>query len=217
MHPVIMKSAAFKIILLVLVLAMPVIVGGQDKERVLVVVEKVMGSVGFYDEYGSLINRLKIGELPHEMVFTPDRKTAFVTRNGSFRFTDRVEGGNSVSVIDLEEMTLSDDILLGNYRRPHGISYDEESRLLAVGVENPDKVLIIDPWNNTLVSEHDNHGKTPHMVTLSPGAKYLFMSNVQSSNLAIVRCPGICFLLTPYLTLTASVGQILMGMVGRNY
>jgi len=158
----------------------------QEKERVLVVVEKVRGSVGFYDDYGNLIKRLKIGELPHEMVFTPDRKTAFITNNGSFRYVDEVEGGSTVSMVNLVDMTLMEDIRLGDYRRPHGISYDADSRLLAVGVENPDKVLIINPWRNEIVSEYDNHGKTPHMITLSRGAKFAFVSNVQSSNLAII-------------------------------
>ena len=113
----------------------------KTKTRALVVVEKGSGSVGFYSEDGIRIKTVKIGTYPHEMVFSADRKRAFVTNNGSLRYLDEVEGGQTVSVIDLEKMEVIDEISLAPYRRPHGISLDLESGIMAVSVENPDKVL----------------------------------------------------------------------------
>jgi hypothetical protein len=65
----------------------------KTKTRVLVVVEKGTGSVGFYSENGVRINTVKIGEYPHEIVCSADNKFAYVTNNGSLRYTDEVEGG----------------------------------------------------------------------------------------------------------------------------
>ena len=168
-------------------LLLPALVFPQEKEHVLVVVEKVAGSVGFYSEQGSHLLSLPVGEFPHEMIFTPDRKRAYITNNGSLRYTDEVQGGNTVSVVNLEKMKLEKPLDLGRYHRPHAICYDEVSGLLAVGVENPDRLLILDPVKGEILADYDNQGKTPHMVTLSPGAEYAYISNVQSGNVAILN------------------------------
>lgn len=154
--------------------------------RVLVVVEKGLGSVGFYTEDGKRLSGAPVGEFPHEMVFSADRKLAYVTDNGSLRFTDDVEGGNTVSVIDLETRRKTKTIPLGRFRRPHGISLDAETGLLAVSVENPDRLLLIDPEKGEIVSDHEVGGTTPHMVTLAPGARRAYVMNAQSANVSVV-------------------------------
>lgn len=176
-----------RFIVLIIVLLISICAFPQEMKRMLVVVEKVAGSIGFYDENGNHIKSLSVGKLPHEIVITPDSKYAFVTINGSLRYVDDVEGGNTVQVINLEKMELEKPIQLGKFRRPHGIFYDQVSKLLAVTVENPGRLLIIDPEKRKIISDYDNYGKTPHMVSLSPGAEYAFISNTQSESLTILN------------------------------
>ena len=155
--------------------------------RVLAIVEKGLGSVGFYTEGGKRLSGTPVGKLPHEMVFSPDRRLAYVSDNGSLRFTDNVEGGDTVSVIDLEARKKLKTISLGRFRRPHGLSLDPETGLLAVSVENPDWLLIIDPEKGTIVRDYEVKATTPHMVTLAPGAKWAYVMNAESANLSAVN------------------------------
>lgn len=154
-----------------------------DNSRILIVVEKGFGSVGFYTSDGDHIKSVQVDSLPHELRLSPDRKYAYITNNGSLRFTDSVDGGKCISVINLKTLDYAEDIFLTPYRRPHAIDVDSITGYLAVGVENPDKVLLIDPVKRTIVKSFDSYGKKPHMVTISREAKWIYVSNVQSANM----------------------------------
>ncbi|NND06403.1 MAG: hypothetical protein HKN87_08480 [Saprospiraceae bacterium] len=157
----------------------------KNMQRVLVAVEKGTSSVGFYTPQGVRVKSLKVDTFPHEMVFYPNQQFAYVTNNGSLRYRDQVEGGHSISIIDLIKMEVIDEISVLPYKRPHGISLDPLTRMMAVSVENPDKVLLIDPKEKVIVKEFDNFGDTPHMIRLGPGALKLFVANVLSNDLII--------------------------------
>ncbi len=155
---------------------------GQKEQKLLAVVEKGASSIGFYTPEGERIAGIRLDTFPHEMRFSPDRKFAYVTNNGSLRYADSVEGGETISVINLENLAKEGNILLSPYRRPHGIEVDPATGYLAVTVENPDRVLLIDPVDGTIIKNFDNHGTTPHMVTISRGAEWIYVSNVESAN-----------------------------------
>lgn len=158
----------------------------SSRERVLVAVEKGTSSIGFYTEMGDRIHTVKVDTFPHEMAFSNDQRYAYVTNNGSLRYVDEVEGGKSVSIVDLQLMEIVGEIPLSPYQRPHGIWLDASSGIMAVSVENPDKILLIDPRKKKIINEFDNHGDTPHMVALSPGAKQIYVTNVLSDNLVVI-------------------------------
>ena len=158
----------------------------QEDARTLVMVEKGLDSVGFYTARGRRLAGAPVGHIPHEMVFSPDRKLAFVSDNGSFRYTDDVDGGNTVTVVDLTTRKRRSVIHLGSFRRPHGLSLDAETGLLAVTVENPDLLLLVDSAKGTIVRAYDVKGTTPHMVTLAPGAKWAYVMNAESGNVSAV-------------------------------
>lgn len=155
----------------------------DDSSRILAVVEKGISSVGFYTTDGNHIKTLKLDTFPHEMRLSPDRKYAYITNNGSLRYKDSVMGGETISVINLHSLEKEENISLHPFRRPHGIDIDTQTGYLAVGVENPDKVLLIDPIRKKILKTFDCYGKTPHMVTISKGAGWIYVSNVQSANL----------------------------------
>lgn len=151
--------------------------------KVLTIVEKGINSVGFYTEDGVHIKSLKLDTIPHEMRFSPDRKFAYITNTGTFRYYDDGNGGETISVINLQKMEKEPDISLYPYRRPHGIDIDPVTGYLAVGVEIPNQILLIDPLERKILKTFDNHGEFPHMVTISKGAKWIYASNISSSNL----------------------------------
>jgi DNA-binding beta-propeller fold protein YncE len=156
--------------------------------RGLVLVEKGTSSLGFYTAEGVHVKSIKLDTFPHEMRLSPDRRLAYITNNGSLRFTDDVLGGEVISVVDLTNLKKKEDIHLAPFRRPHGIDIDPETGYMAVTCENPDQVLLIDPENDRILRSFNTGGKTPHMVTISKGAKWLYVSNVESGNLVGIHC-----------------------------
>ena len=92
-----------------------------------VVGEKAAGSIGFYDAEFHRIGGAKVGTHPHEIVLTPDKKTLYVADNGVMWMTETTPGDNTVSIVDIASMKRTGVIDLGQFRRPHGITYDTNS------------------------------------------------------------------------------------------
>jgi DNA-binding beta-propeller fold protein YncE len=67
----------------------------------LAVVEKKAGKVAFYTARGTRLSDVKVGTLPHEIVFSPHRRLLYVTDNGLLWMTDKGEGGNTISIVDV--------------------------------------------------------------------------------------------------------------------
>ena len=156
-------------------------------DRVFIVVEKGLHQVGFYDADGQHIKSLEVDKHPHEIVLSGDKKFAYVTETGFMRYSESGMGGHAVRIINIEKMEIEGEIPLGRYHRPHGISIDTITGLLAVGVENPPRQLIIDPETRKIIHEFDTEGDIPHMNTLAPGGEWVYVSNTGSATVAAIK------------------------------
>ena len=71
-------------------------------QETMLVVQKGDDSVGLYDATGgTLLARIVVGTKPHEVVLSADQKLAYVTNYGIDRWTETVEGGRSITIVDL--------------------------------------------------------------------------------------------------------------------
>jgi len=161
--------------------------GSWEAGRNLVVMEKGIHQVGFYSPGGKHIKSVRVGNHPHEMVISEDGRFAYVTDNGTMRYSEPAEGGKTISVINLETMEKTGQYELDPFRRPHAISIDYASGLLAVGVENPDRQLLMESSTGKILDHWDTRGKTPHMNSISEGAEWIYASNTQSGTIAAIR------------------------------
>ncbi len=153
----------------------------------LLVVEKVAGQVGFYSADGRRLAGVEVGVHPHEIVLSPDRRFAYVSDNGILWMTEPGEGGNTISVIDLQKRTKAGVISLGQYRRPHGMDVDPQTGRLVVTIENPYGLLLVDPASRRVLRKYDVQGEAPHMVLLDRRAEWAYVSNVNTGTLAAVH------------------------------
>jgi len=153
----------------------------------LVVGQKVSGTVGFYSSGRNQLAEIPVGNHPHELAFSPGRRYLYVSDNGILWMTEPGEGGNTISIIDVVKRAKTGVIDLGKYRRPHGIDVDARTGNLAVTVENPDGLVLVDPKSRKVLRYYDTKGKSPHMVKLDPKAEYAYVSNTGSSTVAAVR------------------------------
>lgn len=156
-------------------------------QPVLLVGQKIANSVGFYTLEGRLLATVGVGERPHEIALSPDGRFAYVSDNGILWMTDPGEGGNTISIIDLERRQKAGVIDLGPYRRPHGIAVDPQTGRLVVTIENPDGLLLVDPQARKVLRKYDVRGQDPHMVTLGPRGEWAYVSNTASHTIAAVH------------------------------
>jgi YVTN family beta-propeller protein len=153
----------------------------------LVVVEKISGSVSFYTAGGKRVGDIQLGGHPHEIILSPDSRSLYVTDNGILWMTDPGEGGNTISIIDVESRKKVGVIDLKNFRRPHGIDIDPKSGRMVVTIENPDGLLLVDPAQRKILRKYNVEGSDPHMVLFGPKGEWAYVSNTGSATVAAVH------------------------------
>jgi len=153
----------------------------------LAVVEKIAGKVGFYKSTGERTGEVTVGTHPHEIVRSLDGKELYVTDNGILWMQNAGEGGNTISIIDAATRTKTGVIDLGAYRRPHGMAVHPKTGHLAVTIENPDGLLLVDPKARKVLRKFDVQGKSPHMVLFGPEGKRAYVSNTNTGTLASIE------------------------------
>lgn len=161
--------------------------GGVSAEPHLLIVEKKAGEVGFYSSDGRRLGGVKVGQYPHEIVLSPDRKLAYVSDNGVLWMTNPGPGGNTISIIDVAARKRVGVIDLGQYRRPHGIDIHGPTNRMVSTVENPDGMLLIDLATRKVVRKYDVKGTSPHMVIFDPSGEWAYVSNTGTHTLAAVH------------------------------
>jgi len=159
-------------------------------EAALVVVEKKASEVGFYASDGTRLAGIPVGQTPHEMVLHPDGRYLYVSDNGVLWMDYQGPGGNTISVIDLEERRKIGVIPMGKYHRPHGMWFDPETHRMIVTSENPDSLVLVDPDSYSVVRAYDNGGKAPHMVAFGPEGQWAYASNSNSDTIGVVDISG---------------------------
>ena len=153
----------------------------------LLVLEKLSSQLGFYTAGGKRLAGVPVGLHPHELILSAGGRYAYTTNNGKVWMTDPGEGGNSISIVDVQARKKAGDIDLGNFRRPHGIDLDPRTGRLVVTTENPDRLLLLDPVKRTIIRDYDTKGKSPHMVILGPRHEWAYVSNTGSATIAAIR------------------------------
>jgi DNA-binding beta-propeller fold protein YncE len=122
------------------------------------------------------------GGRAHEIVRSPGGKYLYVSDNGILCMTYAGQGKNTISIIDVEKRAKADVIQLGEYRRPHGMDFDPKSNRIAVMVENPHGLLLIDLASRKALRTYDTGGKAPHMVLFSRTGQDAYVSNTESNS-----------------------------------
>jgi len=153
----------------------------------LAIIEKVASQVGFYTHDGHRLGGVPVGPVPHEMALDPSGRWLYVTDNGILWMTDPGQGGHTISIVDLAQRRKAGTIDLLPYRRPHGIDVDPTTGRLAVTVENPDGLLLVDPQERRVLRFYDTRGSDPHMVRLDREGHWAYVSNTGSGTVAAIH------------------------------
>lgn len=163
------------------------LIPAEAQTAAFVIGEKVAGSIGFYDVQFHRIGGAKVGSHPHEIVLTPDKKTLYVADNGVVWMTETGSGDNTVSVVDIASMKRTATIDLGEYRRPHGITFDASSDKIYVTTEKPSRLLVLDPKTLKVIRNIDVKGQAPHIVKLDKKQEWAYVSNTDTGTLSAIN------------------------------
>lgn len=168
-------SLAVAVMLLAAVLALPAGAGtllvGNKAEATLSLVD-----VGA-DGTGEVVATVPTGAGPHEVVVSPDGKTAVVSDYG------QQEPGNTLTVVDVAKAKVVRTIDLGDHRRPHGMAF-LDGRRLAVTTEGSKSVIVVDVAAGKVLSAVPTGQEVSHMLALAGDRAYV--ANIGSGSMTVL-------------------------------
>lgn len=146
--------------------------------REMIVVNKLAGLVQFFDvATHEKRGELKMPPLPHEVVLSPDRATAYVSIYGLGIFGRNTEHpGEEIAVIDVGTRRLVHTINVAPYKAPHGMAFDGHG-VLWVSCDLSGMVLAVDTARRAVVDAIPTESFGTHWLTLTPDGAKLYCSN----------------------------------------
>ena len=155
-----------------LVLAAPAAASGQAVD-VLVVANKREATATIVDAAaGRTLATLPTGEGPHEVAVSPDGRWALVTDYGA------QTPGRSLTLIDLDALTVARTIDLGEYRRPHGVAFLPGGRTAVVTSEANQALLVVDVAGGRVERAIPTGQGGSHMVAVTADGRFAYTANI---------------------------------------
>jgi YVTN family beta-propeller protein len=150
----------------------------QGLRGTLIVLNKSGHDANFIDlGSGEILETLPTGRGPHELVVTDDGRWAIGTD---------YNGGNSLTVFDVEELLVARTISLQDYPRPHGILFLPGQKEVIVTSEASQQLVIVDFHEGKIVRTIDTGQSGSHMVALSEDGTTAYTSNGSSNSVSVI-------------------------------
>jgi YVTN family beta-propeller protein len=123
---------------------------------------------------------LPTGAGPHEVAVSPEGRFAVVTNYGGR------EPGASLTVLDVAKAVKVKDINLGDYRRPHGVTWYGSGDEILVTAEANKMLLIVDIAKGAIRQAIPTDQEVSHMVALRPQGDRAFVANIRSGSVTVI-------------------------------
>lgn len=126
---------------------------------------------------GNELARLPTGVGPHEIAVSPDRRRAVISNYG-----DASQHGRTLTVVDLVGLSVTRTIDLGDYRRPHGIAFLDDARVVVTAEVNA-SIVVVDVDAGAVVRGISTTQQGSHMLAVAPGSQQVYVANMQSGSI----------------------------------
>ena len=124
---------------------------------------------------------LPTGPGPHEVAVSPDGKFAVVADYG------HQVGNNTLTVFDLESLDLHKTIDLGEFTRPHGITFlGRSGERLLVTAEDQRALLEVVFASGEVRDVFATDQDVSHMVVAAPDGRHAYVSNIGSGSVTVI-------------------------------
>jgi YVTN family beta-propeller protein len=126
-----------------------------------------------------VLARVPTGDGPHEVVVSPDGRTAYVSNYGA------QQPGNSISVIDLAARRETKRVDLGPFMRPHGLA--ERGGKIYLTSEIARAVARYDPAADKVDLVVGTGQVVTHMLVLHPKRPVVYTANILSNTASVIE------------------------------
>lgn len=142
----------------------------------LVVGNKAEDSISLIDlASGRERRRLPTAAQPHEVAISPDGRQAAVV----------AYGGTTIDIIDVAGAERLRRIELAPNRRPHGIVWLADGRLVAT-TEGSSTLVVVDPAAGKVLAAIPTGQAGSHMVVVTPDARTAYVSNLGARSVSVI-------------------------------
>jgi DNA-binding beta-propeller fold protein YncE len=122
----------------------------------------------------------------HEVIASPDGKTAYVPIYGNSGVGKPGTDGTNMVAIDLASRKITGNLDFGHAVRPHCPMFNAASGLLYVTTELDDTVSIIDPHQMKIVGSVPTGQKESHMLAITRDGKRGYTANVGPGTVSVL-------------------------------
>ena len=152
----------------------------------LVVVCKRDGFVEFHDTANfNIVEKIKLPDFPHEVVLSPDRKTAYVSIYGNGQVGTNTEPGTKIAVIDLATKKFEGFIEIAPFLAPHGLMFDKAGLLWATA-ESSHALVYIDPKRGVVLGHVETESLRTHFMAANADGSKLYVPHRQLNFMSVV-------------------------------
>ena len=146
---------------------------------VLLVANQQSANASIIDLATGAMTLVPVGAGPHEAVISADGRWGVVTVYGT------QVPGNRLAIIDMATGALARTIDLGDYRRPHDITFfPGSSSRVVVTSEASQNVVIVDVVAGTVEGAVGTQARGSHSLALAADGRTLFTANVPDSSVS---------------------------------
>jgi YVTN family beta-propeller protein len=164
-----------------LVTAIATVGSSAEPAGTLVVLNKGEATASLIDlATGAVRATVATGEGPHEAVVSADGRVAVGADYGV-----RGRPGSSLTLIDVVNGRTMGTVDLGDYRRPHGLAWLPDGRLLVTAEDNR-SLLVVDVDEGKVVDAVETGQEISHMVEVAAGGRRAFVANIGSGSVTVI-------------------------------
>lgn len=147
----------------------------------LVVLNKNDATAWFVDaRSGERLHEAAVGVGPHEAAASPDGAFVAVCNYG-----DQTTIGSSLTILDVATGAVRTTIDLAPWRRPHGIQFTKDGKLL-ITAETDQKLLVVDVESKTVVATVPTKARLSHMVVAEQDGSRAYVANIGSGSVSVL-------------------------------
>lgn len=160
------------------------LLGGTLHAATLVVANKAEATVSLVGiPSGKVMATLPVGTGPHEVAISPDGRLALIANYGA------QQAGSSLTLIDIPAAKVLKTIELGEYKRPHGITFVGKERALVTS-EASKNLIEVDIEAGKVTRAIPTAQEVSHMVAVAPDGSRAFIANIGSGSMTAVDLKG---------------------------
>ena len=130
---------------------------------------------------GRTLATLPTGSGPHEVVLSSDGRWAVVTDYGS------QQDGRTLTVIDIPALRIARTIDLGEYTRPHGISFLPGDSLVVITSETSANIVTVNVIAGAVRHAIPTGSRGSHMVAVTADGSMAYTGNIGSNTVTALH------------------------------